>query len=869
MPIENKIYYDSENFVLQMYEDGQYKAIGAINPGASGVEAVDGIFQAVYDSTFDLEQSPFTPMINFLTSDSDGNTITWNPVAPKVKTHGSLGMPIVSRVSGSTPSFTVVPSGLNFSTDLQKIKMETAENYITFRGTVNVPDGRGYTLPRFSNFIGVEGDSFNGGFDSFSDVSSFDLTIRYDLRGLMVDEVNPPKALELLSLGLPKVNKIFSTSATSPFDTNPDGHTLNADGSKLFVAGNTNNSIRRYSLTKPFDFSTIGTTHDQEYVIDVQLGVSAGHTVSSRNLSGIDINDSDNTIYVSNANRSTIYQYELSTPNDLTTLEYKSPYFEHDQIVTSVQNAMFNMRQDGVTSTGYENTYAGRGPYYRYPRPAGWRTAYGASPWDVTYSNFFSNDGTKYFILYYNKIVEYTLEIPYVLYSGKRTGDTGLGYYFQKTRSNWHSYTRNPYPLYLRAGYIESYTRINPYTGRVWYYQYRECFYHTGFPQGFKFSNDGTKLWVIYGRFYNYGRIYQYDLASAYDISSLAGRDSYIDHEIGEMTNSSLNVTHSKRRSAWDIAVSNDGLKFYILDNLTLKVYQYASSQSNDISGLPTDAGRLKLWASLYDATLDFSGVANDIECKHLTFNASGSKLYISNKENIYEYSMATNFEISTATLTNTFSNITVSQNNIASGFSLSSDNTQLYYSENKIVKRKLLNVAGDSADINGAYEDSSLTIPFLAVGTYGSNSPSDIRIENKGKSFYISETAGTDTIQKFILSDSNEIESAVLNGTFNPSVSALTGFALNDSENKLYTIDNKGPGKATIASYDIDATFASSTATGEIYAAVGDWDYNAQSISWNNDGTEFYILGRSTNGASKYGFDVFKTKRKNNVSPI
>ena len=77
------------------------------------------------------------------------------------------------------------------------------------------------------------------------------------------------------------------------------------------------------------------------------------------------------------------------------------------------------------------------------------------------------------------------------------------------------------------------------------------------------------------------------------------------------MTNSSLNVTHSKRRSAWDIAVSNDGLKFYILDNLTLKVYQYASSQSNDISGLPTDAGRLKLWASLYDATLDFSGVAN------------------------------------------------------------------------------------------------------------------------------------------------------------------------------------------------------------------------------------------------------------------
>jgi len=859
MPIENKIYYDSDNFVLNIYEEGQYKSVGAFNPGAIGVEAIDGNWQPIYDSAFDLEQSPFTPMVNFLTSDSDGNTITWNPVAPKVKTHSSLGMPIIARVSGSTPSFTIVPSGLNFSSELNELKMETAENFITFKGTVNVPDGRGYTMPRFSGFIGV-GDSFNGAFDSYSDISSFDLTIRYNLRGLMIDEVNPPKALEFLSLGLPKVNKIFSTSSTSPFDTSSTGHTLNADGSKLFVVGNANKSIKRYSLTKPFDFSTIGTAHDQEYVIDNQLGVSAGHTVSSINLSGIDINDSDNTIYVSNPNRSTIYQYELSTPNDLTTLEYKTPFFEHDQIVTSTQDPEFNMRKIGATSIGYENTYQGRS------RPRGWSSSYGAPVWDPTYSNFFSHDGTKYFILYYNKIVEYTLQIPYVLHTATRTGDAGLGHVFQKTRGNWHYYNRNPYPLYIRAGYIETFVRYRPGTSRVWYYLYRECYYHTGFPQGFKFSNDGTKLWVIYGKFYNYGRLYQYNLANPYDISDISDQ-SFIDHEIGDQTNSALNVTDSKVRSAWDIGVSNDGTKFYILDNFTLKIYQYTSTQSNDISGLPTDANRLKLWASLYDATLDFSGVTNAIECKHLTFNSSGSKLYISNKQNIYEYSMATNFDISTAALTNTFSNITVSQNNIASGFSFSADNTQLYYTEDKVVKRKLLNVANDSADINGAYDDSGLTVPFLDVSSYGS--PSDVRIENKGKSLYISETSGTDTIHKFILSDSNEIESAIHNGTFNPSVSSLTGFALNDSDNKLYTIDDKGPGKGTITSFDTDSTFANSTATGEIYAAVGDWDYNAQSMSWNNDGTEFFILGRSTNGASKYGFDVFKTKRKNNISPI
>ena len=91
-------------------------------------------------------------------------------------------MPIIARVSGSTPSFTIVPSGLNFSSELNELKMETAENFITFKGTVNVPDGRGYTMPRFSGFIGV-GDSFNGAFDSYSDISSFDLTIRYNLRG--------------------------------------------------------------------------------------------------------------------------------------------------------------------------------------------------------------------------------------------------------------------------------------------------------------------------------------------------------------------------------------------------------------------------------------------------------------------------------------------------------------------------------------------------------------------------------------------------------------------------------------------------------------------------------------------------------------
>ena len=100
----------------------------------------------------------------------------------------------------------------------------------------------------------------------------------------------------------------FSVSSE---DTAPRGITFNVVGTKMFVVGNINDTVYQYTLTTGFDLST--ASYD-----------SVSFSVASEDSSptGVVFNADGTKLYLSGTTNDTIYQYALSTGFDLTTASY-------------------------------------------------------------------------------------------------------------------------------------------------------------------------------------------------------------------------------------------------------------------------------------------------------------------------------------------------------------------------------------------------------------------------------------------------------------------------------------------------------------------------------------------------------------------
>jgi hypothetical protein len=90
----------------------------------------------------------------------------------------------------------------------------------------------------------------------------------------------------------------FSVSAQ---DTNPYGIAFNSDGTKMFIVGNTNDSVYQYSLTTGFDLST--ASYDS-----VSFSVSAQDATPS----DIAFNSDGTKMFMVGITNGSVYQYSTS-----------------------------------------------------------------------------------------------------------------------------------------------------------------------------------------------------------------------------------------------------------------------------------------------------------------------------------------------------------------------------------------------------------------------------------------------------------------------------------------------------------------------------------------------------------------------------
>jgi len=183
-------------------------------------------------------------------------------------------------------------------------------------------------------------DLTNASYDSVSDnVSSQDSTphsIRFNNDGTkmyIVGQTNDSVFQYSLSTEFDVSTASYDSVSfsVSSQENQPSGVTFNNDGTKMYVVGYNNDSVFQYSLSTGFDLST--ASYDS-----VSLNVSSQMPFPAE----VIFNNDGTKMYVAGAGNTTIFQYSLSPGFDLSTASYDSVSFSVSSQDTNIQAVAFN-----------------------------------------------------------------------------------------------------------------------------------------------------------------------------------------------------------------------------------------------------------------------------------------------------------------------------------------------------------------------------------------------------------------------------------------------------------------------------------------------------------------------------------------------
>jgi sugar lactone lactonase YvrE len=228
-------------------------------------------------------------------------------------------------------------------------------------------------------------------------------------------------------------------------------------------------------------------------------------------------------------------------------------------------------------------------------------------------------------------------------------------------------------------------------------------------PRSIRFNNDGTKLYMVGSGATGAASdsVFQYSLSTAFDLST-ASYDSV-----------SFSVA-SQDGTPLAIEFNNDGTKMYIVGYDNRVIFQYSLSTAFDLS------------TASY-ASISFNPSSQDTIPAEVLFNSNGTKMYILGAANdtIYQYSLSTAYNVSTASYDSVSFSVT-SQDNSPQGMVFNNDGTKLFYSgiTNDTIYQYSLSTAFDLSTIS--YDSVS-----FSVASQDSN-PIGITFNNDGTKLYV-----------------------------------------------------------------------------------------------------------------------------------
>ena len=230
---------------------------------------------------------------------------------------------------------------------------------------------------------------------------------------------------------------------------------------------------------------------------------------------------------------------------------------------------------------------------------------------------------------------------------------------------------------------------------------------------GMCFNGDGTKMYVC-GE--GTDTVYQYSLSSAYDLST-ASYDSV-----------SLSVA-SQQGAPRSVVFNNDGSALYICGPSSSSAHQYTLSTPYDLST-----------GSYASKTINLS--SQELYPCGLIFNNDGSSMYVvgSQNETVYQYTLSTPFDLSTASYASKSLDGSSEQSS-STGLAFNSDGTKIFIIGETPTKifQYTLSSAYDAS--TGSYDSISYTYSEGSV-------PRDIVWGNSGNKFYIPDSGPDDIYQ-------------------------------------------------------------------------------------------------------------------------
>jgi sugar lactone lactonase YvrE len=169
-----------------------------------------------------------------------------------------------------------------------------------------------------------------------------------------------------------------------------------------------------------------------------------------------------------------------------------------------------------------------------------------------------------------------------------------------------------------------------------------------GIPTGLAFKPDGSQLYVVGVSNIN---VYQYGLSTDFDISTASFSRSF---DVSPQDGSPQGVVFKP-----------DGSQLYVVGNSNDNVYQYGLSTAFDIS------------TASFSQSFDVS--TQDTGPQGLALKPDGNQLYVvgNGNANVYQYSLSTAFDISTASFVRSFD--VSPQDGLPKGLSFSPDGSRLY----------------------------------------------------------------------------------------------------------------------------------------------------------------------------------------------
>ena len=421
----------------------------------------------------------------------------------------------------------------------------------------------------------------------------------------------------------------FSVSSQ---DSVPLAMVWNADGTKLYVAGSTNDSIFQYTLSTAYNLATASYS-------SVSLSVSAQTT----NPDGLFFKPDGTIMYLCSQNGA-VYQYTLSTAFDLSTASYASKSLDVSGNTGSARGVVLS--SDGLKVFIVDNTNTS---IDQYNLSTAWDISTGSyanKTFSVTtQENFpmgvmFSPTGDKMYVVgtQNDTIYQYTTS-------------------FSSASTTFDCENANVFETELDANTTVVFSNP-PASGTpvVSYYQIGSASYTQNFsvasqetePQAIRFNSNGTKMFILGD---TGDDVNEYNLSTAFDISTASYSQNF--------------SVASEETTPKGLAFNNDGTKMFVVGFVGDDVNEYNLSTGFDVS------------TASYSQ--NFSVSTNAANPSEITFNSDGTKMFVVSAANrdVNEYALTTGFDVSTASYSQNFS--VNSQDTAPEGIAFNSNGTKMF----------------------------------------------------------------------------------------------------------------------------------------------------------------------------------------------